>query len=217
MPHAWVIPKYAGVLESLVTVEPQLRNDVLFSLSQVKRVRNELRSLPDRRLVRDNAVVAEIPDHGQIKDCSAGLDVRDICYPFLIGTFCPELPVQEIGITAQALHGLVVRPSASNPREQVIIPHNTQDRLFIQADSPLLFQPNPDSPVSVSSMAGLMALTDHIRDARVLPGPVQILYIAVITAAGDAEESAHNLNGILFPVLMDNSKLHAWPHFFPSF
>ena len=144
-------------------------------------------------------------------------DVRDICYPFLIGTFCPELPVQEIGITAQALHCLVVRPSAANLREQVIISHNTQDRLFIQADSLLLFQPNLDSPASGSSAAGLMALADHIRNVCVLPGPVQVLYIAVITAAGDAEETAHHLNGILFPVLMDNSKLHAWPHFFPSF
>ena len=186
------------------------------SLSQAKRVRNELRSLPDRRLVRDNAVVVEIPDNGQIKDSFAGLDVRAICYPFLIGTLCPELPVQEIGITAQALHSLVVRPSAANLREQVIIPHNTQDRLFIQANSLLLFQLNLDSPVSVSSAAGLMALANHIRNVRVLPGRVQVLYIAVITVAGDAEETAHNLNGILFPVLMDNSKLHAWPHFFPS-
>lgn len=167
--------------------------------------------------MRDNAVVVESPGNGQIKDSFAGLDVRDICYPFLIGTFCPELPLQEIGIMTQTLHSLVVRSSAASLREQVIIPYNTQDRLFIQADSLLLFRPNLDSPISVSSAAGLMALVDHIRNVCVLPGPVQVLYIAVITAAGDTEETAHNLNGILFLVLMDSNKLHAWPHFFPRF
>lgn len=88
-----------GIPESLVTVEMQLCSDLLCSLNQAKRVRNEHCNLLDRLLVRDNAVVVEGPGNGQIKDSFAGMDVRDICYPFLIGTFCPELPLQEIGIT----------------------------------------------------------------------------------------------------------------------
>ncbi len=197
-------------------MELQLCSDLLFSLSQAKRVCNEFRSLPDRRLVRDNAVVVEVSDDGQIKNSFTGLDVRDIGYPFLIRTLCPEVPVQEIGITVQAVHSLIVPPSAANLREQVIVLHNAQDRLFIQVDSLLLFQPNMNSPVSVSPTAGLTALADHIRNVCILPGSVQVLYIAVITTAGDAEETTHDLNRILLPVLMDHRKLHTWPRLFPS-
>lgn len=56
-------------------MELQLCSDLLFSLSQAKRVCNEFRSLPDRRLVRDNAVVVEVSDDGQIKNSFTGLDV----------------------------------------------------------------------------------------------------------------------------------------------
>ena len=59
------------MMECPVTVELQLCSDRLFSLSQAKRVRNELRSLPDRRLVRDNAVVAEMDEY---PDVGIGID-----------------------------------------------------------------------------------------------------------------------------------------------
>ena len=45
-------------------------------------------------LISHDAVVIEIPDHGQIQYPLLRLDVRNICYPFAIGPVCVKLPVE---------------------------------------------------------------------------------------------------------------------------
>ena len=48
--------------------------------------------------VGHNAVVVEVPDHRQIEDALAGLDVRDVCHPLGIGLVRMKLPAKQVFI-----------------------------------------------------------------------------------------------------------------------
>lgn len=59
-----------------------------------------------------------------------------------------------------------------------------------------------------------VTLADHFSDVWISSGRVQMLYVAVIPAARDAEKSAHRLDGIFVPILMDHSKFNPGLHLF---
>ena len=79
-------------MESLVTVELQLRSGLLFSFGHAQRIGNRLRGLPRACFIRHDAVVVEVANHGQIQHPLAGLDVGNVRYPLLIGLLCESSP-----------------------------------------------------------------------------------------------------------------------------
>ena len=58
-------------------------------------------------LISHDAVVIEIPDHGQIQDTLLGVDVRDVRYPFAVGPVCVKFSVQQILIPVDLLPHLL--------------------------------------------------------------------------------------------------------------
>ncbi len=85
-----------GVLKALVAVELQLRSDCLFLAhrSQVDGTQHQIHRLLGSSLVSYDAVVVEVTDHGQIQHTLLGLDIRNIGYPFAVGSVCVKLPVE---------------------------------------------------------------------------------------------------------------------------
>ena len=84
-----------GVLKALVAVELQLLSGPLFLLfhCQMNGIQDQIHRLPGAGFVGYNAVVIEIPDHGQIQHALLGMDVGDICYPFAVGLIRMKIPV----------------------------------------------------------------------------------------------------------------------------
>ena len=70
------------VLKALVAVELQLRSDRLFLPlhGQTNSVQNQIHRLLSSGLVSHDAVVIEIPDHGQVQYALLGVDVGDVRY-----------------------------------------------------------------------------------------------------------------------------------------
>lgn len=58
-------------------------------------------------LVGHNAVIIEIPDHGQVKDALAGMDVGNIRDPLCVGTVSVELPVEQVFILGDTFRASV--------------------------------------------------------------------------------------------------------------
>ena len=79
-------------------MEVQLCSDPLFLLFHGKadRVQDKIYSLLCCSLVGHDAVVVQIPDHGQIQHTLLGVDVGNIRDPLGIGTVCPELAFEQI-------------------------------------------------------------------------------------------------------------------------
>ena len=61
---------------------------------QTNGVQDQIHRLLCSSLISHDAVVIEIPDHGQIQYPLLRLDVRNICYPFAVGPVCVKLPVE---------------------------------------------------------------------------------------------------------------------------
>lgn len=68
-------------MESLVTVELQLRSDLLFLFGHAQRVGHQFHGLPSACFIRHDAVAIEVADHGQLQHLLAGLDVGNVRYP----------------------------------------------------------------------------------------------------------------------------------------
>ena len=75
------------VLKALVAVELQLRSGPLFLPlhGQTNGVQNQVHRLLRCSFISYDAVVIEVPDHGQVQHALLGVDVRDIRYPLLFG------------------------------------------------------------------------------------------------------------------------------------
>ena len=98
-----------GVLKSLVAVELQLRSDSLFLSphSKTDGIQYQIHCLLCSGLVGHNAVIIEIPDHGQVKDALAGMDVGNIRDPLCVGTVSVELPVEQVFILGDTFRASV--------------------------------------------------------------------------------------------------------------
>ena len=103
-------------MKALVAVELQLRSDPLFLLlhSQADGVQNQIHRLFGTSLVGDDAVVIEIPDHGQLQYALLGVNVGDVGHPFAVRAVRMELPVQQILILVELLSHLLPFPTPAD-------------------------------------------------------------------------------------------------------
>lgn len=106
-------------IESLVAVELQLRGDFLslFLHSQPDRVQNKIYRLLCCSLVGHDAVVIQIPDHGQIQHPLLGVDIRNICDPFAVRSVSMELPFQQIFALVHLLAQIYPLPATAYLRQ----------------------------------------------------------------------------------------------------
>ena len=74
------------VLKALVAVELQLRSDTLFLLlhGQTNGAQNQIHRLLGSGFVGNDAVIIEIPDHGQVRYALLGVDLGDVRCPFAV-------------------------------------------------------------------------------------------------------------------------------------
>ena len=80
-------------MKALVTVEVQLCSDLFFSLGCLNGIQHKIDVLFRACFVCNNAVVIEITNNGEIEEALSGSDVRNICYPFLIGTLSRKVSI----------------------------------------------------------------------------------------------------------------------------
>ena len=132
----------ACILKPLVAVEVELPGDPLFLLphSQTNGVQHQVHSLAGGRFVGDDAVVIEVPDHGQIQYALLGMDVGDVRYPFAVGPVRMKLPVQKIFVLVYLLPHLLPFPAAADLGQQIIFLHDPQHGFGI-TENILIFQP----------------------------------------------------------------------------
>ena len=123
-------------------MELQLRSGPLFCLlhGQTNGVQHQVHRLPGAGFVHHNAVVIEVPDHGQLQYAMLGVDVGDVCYPFAVRLVRMKLPIQQIFVHVYLLPHLLPFPAATNFRQQAIFLHDPQYHFRITEDI-LTFQP----------------------------------------------------------------------------
>ena len=90
-------------------MELQLCSDLLISLGRTDRIENKVDVLFRSRLVGNDAVIIEVSDHREVKESLAGTNVRNVCYPLLVGTVCCEIAVEQIGIAMQCFPDFTYR------------------------------------------------------------------------------------------------------------
>ena len=90
-------------------MELQLHSDLLFLLlhGQTNGAQDQVHRLLGAGFVGHNAVIIEIPDHGQVKDALAGMDVGNIRDPLCVGTVSVELPVEQVFILGDTFRASV--------------------------------------------------------------------------------------------------------------
>lgn len=81
-------------MESLVTVELQLRSGLFFSFRHSDRIGHQLYRLTCACFIRHDALIVEGTDHGQVQHPLIGLDIGDVRHLLLVGTLCVEIQVQ---------------------------------------------------------------------------------------------------------------------------
>ena len=82
--------------------------------SQAEGVSYELHRLLGTCFIGNDATVIEIPDHGQIQNTFARLDLGNIRYPLLIWPLCMKITVEEIEIAAQMIGSSAISFSPSD-------------------------------------------------------------------------------------------------------
>ena len=90
------------------------------------------------RLVGHNTAVVKVSNHGQVEDPFAGMDIRNIRYPFFIGRICSEVSIEQILIFVGLLFHLHPLFCSTYLCQQIIFLHYSQHSLGIVVDSMLL-------------------------------------------------------------------------------
>ena len=137
-------------------MEVQLCSGPLFSPahSQPNGVQHQIHCLLCPGLVGHDAVVIEIPDHGQIQYALLCMDVGNIRYPFAVGPVRIELAVQQVFVFMYLLPQIDPFSAPPDLREQPVFLHDTQDSLGIAVDA-LLLQHQPHPAVAIGTKAAL--------------------------------------------------------------
>ena len=96
-------------MSTLVAVELQLCGDLLFFSfhGQTNGVQHQIHRLCRSCFLSRNAVIIEVPDHGQVQYALLGVDVGDVCYPFAVRLVRMKLPVQQIFVLVYLLPHLL--------------------------------------------------------------------------------------------------------------
>ena len=204
------------VLKALVAVELQLRSDRLFLPlhGQPDGIQDKIHCLLSSGLVSHDAVVIEIPDHGQVQYALLGVDVGDVRYPFAVGPVRMELPVQQILVLVYLLSHLLPFSPAADLGEQIIFLHDSQHGFGIAEDI-LAFQPQPHPPVAVGTEAAFPLLCDDLCKGGILLRLAQPMNESIVSASGYCEELAHDGHGILCSVTIDDVIFYLCPHLLP--
>ena len=80
-------------MKALVTVELQLCGDLFLSFGCSDRGKNKIDILLGARLVSNNTIVIEVANDRKIQYALSCLDVRNVCYPLLVGPVSVEISV----------------------------------------------------------------------------------------------------------------------------
>ncbi len=132
-------------------------------------------------LVCNNAVVVEIPNDRDIEKALSGANVRNVCYPLLVRTFCHKVSIQQIWIAVQSFSLFHIPPS-SHDRKQAIFIHDSKNSFGIAVNL-LLFEPNMYSAVPIGLLAFSLALPDLLSQIQIFRRNIHPFHIAVIAAA----------------------------------
>ena len=85
-------------MKALVAVELQLCGDLLLFSAHclADGIQHQVHCLLGCSLVSYNAVVVQIPDHGQVQYTLFGLDIGNIGHPFAVWRFSLKVPVKKV-------------------------------------------------------------------------------------------------------------------------
>ena len=194
-------------------MELQLCSDLLIPPGSTNSVKDKIDRLFCSSLVSNNTVVIEVSDHREVKESLTGTNVRNVCYPLLVGTLCCEVAVEKIGITVKCFTVFHIPPSPNN-REQTVFIHDSENRFRIVVYSVPL-QPDLYSTVAIGTPALNLALADLLGQREIFCRYLHSLYIPIIAAAGDAEKAVHLADAVLLPVTVDYLVFDAGLHSFP--
>ena len=179
-------------MKALVTVELQLCGDLFLSLGCSDRGKDEVDVLLCTSLVSNNTVVVEVANDRKIQYTLSCLDIRNICYPLLIGTLRMEISVEQIWVSVQIFSVIAVFP-APNLGKQIVFLHDAKHGLGILMYS-LSFKPYMDSAVAIGTMTVLLAFSDLIGKRKIPCGRIHSFDIVIVAASRHLKEPAHLAN-----------------------
>ena len=122
-----------------------------------------------------------------------------------------KLTIEQIPVFMYLLPHLPPLSAAAYFGKQTVLFHNSENSLWVPPYL-LTLQPKPHSPVAVGIKAAFLLSPNEHRQFRILFRPVHFTYEIIITASGYAEETAHDRDGIFFPMSVNNVVLDLRPH-----
>ena len=173
----------------MVTVELQLCGDLFFSLGCSDCRKNKIDILFSTSFVCNNTVVVEVTNDRKIQCALSCFNIRNICYPFLIGSICVEISVEQIGIPVQVCSIIAVFFTAHYGK-QVVFLHNAKNGLRILMYS-LPFKPYMHSAVAICTMATLLTFPDLLGQRQILCRRIYSFDIVIVATSGYIKEPAH--------------------------
>lgn len=135
-------------------------------MAQTDGVQDQIHRLVDPGFVGHDAVVKEVPDHGQVQHTLPNLNVGDVRHPLAVGHVRMEFSVEQILVFVYLLPHLLPFPASADLGEQIIFLHDPQHGFGVM-ENVLAFQPQPHPPVSIGTKTALPLLRDHFRKCRI--------------------------------------------------
>ena len=162
-------------------------------------------------LVCNNAVVIEISNDREIEEALSGTNVGNVRYPLLVWTLGSKVSVQQIRIAVQSFSVFHIPLPPYNGKQTVFI-HNSEHSFGIAVYF-VPFEPNVYSAVAIGLFALSLALPDLLGQRQIFWRYIHSFHIAVIPAAGDAEDAAHFDDAVLFPMPVNDIVFYVGFHF----
>src|SRR5699024_8965547 len=133
------------------------------------------------------------------------MDIRDICDPFAVRSFCVEIPIQQIFISVNLLNllsKLLPLPASAYFGQQSVCFHKSEDSFRISVTA-VFVQPQMHPAIAVCIFAPLLLPGDLVYNRLIWVRTVQIVCVGVVPTPGNAKELAHPANRILLSMTID--------------
>ena len=139
------------------------------------------------------------------------MDIRDICDPFAVRSFCVEIPIQQIFISVNLLSKLLPLPASAYLRQQSVCFHKSEDSFRIPVTA-VFVQPQMHPAIAICIFAPLLLPGDLVYNRLIWVRTVQIVCVGVVPTPGNAKELAHPANRILLSMTIDYRIFYSSSH-----
>lgn len=161
--------------------------------------------------MRNDETIEQVFDRREISPALLRVDIGNIRDPFLVGLGGREITSQDVRVPMRTpdLRPLWIEFTFPGHGMDANLVHQPQNGLVVDANPPVLLEPDGDPSVAIGLMRPIISFQDDCHSFRIRIRSLDPLGPGIISSSRNPEEIAHRRYGVSFSVSIDDPILRS--------